>query len=81
MNFAGDIASSQFENMFMTVLGFRMYSVLGPNVISQTSMTDEEFQSHKESLMAEKQGMPSSLFEESERYWEQIWKRRYVPRN
>lgn len=41
-------------------------------------MMDEEFQSHKESLIAEKLGMPSSLFEESERYWEEIWKHRYV---
>lgn len=41
-------------------------------------MEDEEFQSHKESLIATKQGMPNSLFEDSERYWEQIWNRRYV---
>ena len=47
-------------------------------MIGQTSMKDEEFQSQKEYLIAEKQGLPGSLFEESERYWEQIWKRRYV---
>jgi hypothetical protein len=44
-------------------------------------MTEEEFQSHKESLIADKQGMPGSLFEESERYWEEIWTRRYVAKS
>lgn len=44
----------------------------------QTNMEEEEFQSHKESLIASKQGIPTSLYEESERYWEQIWNRRYV---
>jgi len=41
-------------------------------------MKKEEFQCHKESLIAEKQGMPCSLLEESERYWEEIWNHRPV---
>ncbi|XP_073396481.1 nardilysin-like isoform X2 [Physcomitrium patens] len=39
-------------------------------------MKDTEFQSHKESLIAEKQGYPSTLIDESNDFWEQIWTHR-----
>lgn len=41
-------------------------------------MKDTEFQSHKESLIAEKQGYPSTLIDESNDFWEQIWTHRHL---
>lgn len=47
-------------------------------VDGQKDMKDTEFQSHKESLIAEKQGYPSTLIDESNDFWEQIWTHRYI---
>lgn len=44
----------------------------------QRRMKSQEFEAHKESLISEMLGLPSSLVEESDIHWHEIWKHRPV---
>ncbi|CAM6083277.1 unnamed protein product [Calypogeia fissa] len=75
LGFCFRVQSSKYPPVF---LHERINVCIGTLRQILADMSDEEFGSYKEALIADKMERDHSLIDETDRYWEQIWEKRYL---